>query len=150
MLFKYCAEEVAQARHTALFQRFIKVCGCGCVWWWCGGGGELDVWMCAGRAPRIIERPTGTVGLVVACIEGLHSTADSERPAELLLLLLLLLQALTRGPRPIEAHAHDPRRYDSGERDPVLPLAHPVFALLLAALQLVTAACLTTLFPVAR
>jgi hypothetical protein len=25
VLFKYCAEEVAQARHTALFQRFIKV-----------------------------------------------------------------------------------------------------------------------------
>lgn len=24
VLFKYCAEEVAQARHTALFQRFIK------------------------------------------------------------------------------------------------------------------------------
>ncbi|PSC76084.1 Conserved oligomeric Golgi complex subunit 6 [Micractinium conductrix] len=45
VLFKYCAEEVAQARHTALFQRFIK--------------------------------------------------------------------ALTRGPRPIEMHAHDPRRYVS-------------------------------------
>lgn len=45
VLFKYCAEEVAQARHTALFQRFIK--------------------------------------------------------------------ALTRGPRPIEVHAHDPRRYVS-------------------------------------
>jgi hypothetical protein len=25
VLFRYCAEEVAQARHTALFQRFIKV-----------------------------------------------------------------------------------------------------------------------------
>ncbi|KAI3423947.1 hypothetical protein D9Q98_009781 [Chlorella vulgaris] len=45
VLFKYCAEEVAQARHTALFQRFIK--------------------------------------------------------------------ALTRGPRPIEMHSHDPRRYVS-------------------------------------
>ncbi|PRW32513.1 Conserved oligomeric Golgi complex subunit 6 isoform A [Chlorella sorokiniana] len=45
VLFRYCAEEVAQARHTALFQRFIK--------------------------------------------------------------------ALTRGPRPIEMHAHDPRRYIS-------------------------------------
>ncbi|KAI7838109.1 hypothetical protein COHA_008117 [Chlorella ohadii] len=45
VLFRYCAEEVAQARHTALFQRFIK--------------------------------------------------------------------ALTRGPRPIEMHAHDPRRYVS-------------------------------------
>ncbi|KAL4424572.1 hypothetical protein ABPG77_009156 [Micractinium sp. CCAP 211/92] len=45
VLFKYCAEEVAQARHTALFQRFIK--------------------------------------------------------------------ALTRGLRPIEMHAHDPRRYVS-------------------------------------
>ena len=43
VLFQYCAEEVASARHTALFQRFIK--------------------------------------------------------------------ALTRGPRPIEVHAHDPRRY---------------------------------------
>ncbi|GAB4822825.1 hypothetical protein N2152v2_009871 [Parachlorella kessleri] len=43
VLFQYCAEEVASARHTALFQRFIK--------------------------------------------------------------------ALTRGPRPIEMHAHDPRRY---------------------------------------
>jgi hypothetical protein len=43
VLFQYCAEEVASARHTALFQRFIK--------------------------------------------------------------------ALTRGPRPIEMHAADPRRY---------------------------------------
>ena len=25
VLFQYCAEEVAAARHTALFQRFIKV-----------------------------------------------------------------------------------------------------------------------------
>ena len=25
VLFRYCAEEVAQARHSALFQRFIKV-----------------------------------------------------------------------------------------------------------------------------
>lgn len=45
VLFKYCAEEVSSARHTALFQRFIK--------------------------------------------------------------------ALTRGPRPIEMHAPDPRRYVS-------------------------------------
>eukprot|EP00887_Chlorella_sp_A99_P005804 scaffold1.g5804.t1 len=44
-LLRYCAEEVAQARHTALFQRFIR--------------------------------------------------------------------ALTRGPRPIEMHSHDPRRYVS-------------------------------------
>ena len=35
----------------------------------------------------------------------------------------LLLQALTRGPRPIEAHAHDPRRYVSGERAPQASLS---------------------------
>ena len=34
VLFKYCAEEVAQARHTALFQRFIKVSACLSVYFW--------------------------------------------------------------------------------------------------------------------
>ena len=50
VLFKYCAEEVAQARHTALFQRFIKVPvgvqGCaGVQGVWVQGveGGEADI-----------------------------------------------------------------------------------------------------------